>query len=50
MQLCRAGFTVILNRAACRGVAADTTELALQKMASAGIQIVAQASAIGNLL
>ena len=50
LQLCRAGFTVILNRAACRGVAADTTELALQKMASAGIQIVAQARAIGNLL
>lgn len=50
LQLCRAGFTVILNKAACRGVAADTTTDALQEMANAGIQIATQASAIGDLI
>lgn len=50
LQLCRAGFTVILNKAACRGVAADTTAAALQEMAAAGVQITAQASVIGDVV
>ena len=50
LQLFRAGFTVILNQAACRGVAADTTEAALQEMANAGIKLAVQASAIGEFV
>ena len=50
LQLCRAGFTVLLNRAACRGVAADTTEAAIQEMARAGIKIATQTSAIAELV
>ena len=50
LQLSRAGFTVILNKAACRGVATDTTELALQEMAGVGIQIAMHAADVGNFL
>ncbi len=50
LQLCRAGFTVILNQAACRGVAAGTTEAAIQEMANAGVKIAAQTSAIIELI
>ena len=50
LQLCRAGFMVILNQAACRGVAADTTETAIQEMADAGIKMAMQTNAIGELV
>ena len=50
LQLCRAGFHVILNKAACRGVAPDTTEAALAQMASAGIDVVTDAAEIDNRL
>ncbi|CAM3664268.1 nicotinamidase [Parendozoicomonas haliclonae] len=40
LQLARAGFQVVVNRAACRGLAPETVELALQEMADAGIEVV----------
>lgn len=40
LQLKEAGFQVVLNKAACRGIAPDTTEKALEKMAAAGICLV----------
>lgn len=50
LQLCRAGFRVILNRAACRGVAPDTTQAALATMTEAGAECVASASELGQVL
>lgn len=40
LQLLRAGFRVILNLAACRGIAKDTTEKAIKEMTDAGAVIV----------
>lgn len=37
LQLCRAGFQVILNLAACRGIAPGTTDTALAAMQTAGV-------------
>lgn len=39
LQLAGAGFEVILNLAACRGIAAETTEQALNDMRDAGVRI-----------
>lgn len=47
LQLLDAGFAVILNLAACRGIAPDTTEAALAEMRGRGAVIVANAAAIG---
>jgi nicotinamidase/pyrazinamidase len=49
LQLREAGFDVILNEAACRGIAADTTKAALEKMAAAGVQLVKNAAALAQL-
>lgn len=50
LQLAGAGFSVILNEAACRGVAPDSTEAALRAMSDAGAQIATSAEAVGELL
>jgi len=39
-QLKQAGFEVILNRAACRGIADDSIEEALKAMENAGIEFI----------
>lgn len=44
LQLRDAGFEVILNKAACRGIAPETTEAALQEMAAAGVIIIEKAA------
>lgn len=41
LQLCRAGFRVIINLAACRGVADATTAAAIAAMRAAGAETVA---------
>lgn len=48
LQLCKAGFTVILNKAACRGIAPDTIAAALDEMKKAGVVIVENASELGK--
>lgn len=40
-QLAQAGFEVVLNRAACRGIAEDSTAQALDNLRAAGVHIVA---------
>ena len=40
LQLAEAGFQVLLNLAACRGIAADTTEQALDDLRDAGVTLV----------
>ncbi|WP_321368414.1 isochorismatase family protein [uncultured Desulfuromusa sp.] len=40
LQLLQAGFRVILNRAACRGVAAETSRQGLEELRRAGAQFV----------
>ena len=49
VQLKDAGFTVILNKAACRGIAPDTTKAALEKMKAAGVILVENAAALQTL-
>ena len=44
LQLKAAGFDVILNKAACRGIAPDTTAAALEKMQQAGVIIIDKAA------
>lgn len=46
LQLCQANFTVVLNLAACRAIAKDTEEEAIQQMTAAGAIIVASAAHI----
>ena len=45
-QLAEAGFRVILNLAACRGIAPETTEAALEALRAAGVQIVNSVDAL----
>ncbi|GAB4201437.1 MAG: isochorismatase family protein [Wenzhouxiangellaceae bacterium] len=45
LQLARAGFDVILNLAACRGIAEASCAQAISEMRAAGIQVVDQLSA-----
>lgn len=44
LQLRRAGFVVFVNLAACRGVAAETTAVALAELRSAGAELIASSS------
>ena len=44
LQLMRNGFTVVVNLAACRGVAEQSTETALEQMRQAGITLIADSS------
>ena len=46
LQLRNAGLRVIVNRAAVRGVATDTTAQAFTDMAAAGVQIIDDSSAL----
>ena len=50
LQLVRAGFTVILNLAACRGIAPDTVAAALDEMRGAGVIIVNSSTELKDLL
>ena len=50
LQLVRAGFTVILNLAACRGIAPDTVTAALDEMRGAGVIIVNNSAELKELL
>lgn len=49
LQLKEAGFAVILNEAACRSIAPDTTKAALEKMQAAGVILVKNAAALQTL-
>lgn len=40
LQLRKAGFQVILNKAACRGIAPETVQAALEEMKQAGVLII----------
>lgn len=44
LQLKAAGFDVILNLAACRGIAPDTVSQAIKEMRDAGVQIISCAA------
>lgn len=44
LQLKRAGFDVILNKAACRGIAPETVAAALQEMQAAGVRLAESAA------
>lgn len=44
LQLKRAGFDVILNKAACRGIAPETVAAALEEMQAAGVRLAASAA------
>lgn len=50
LQLVRAGFTVILNLAACRGIAPDTVAASLDEMRGAGVIIVNNSAELKELL
>lgn len=50
LQLVRAGFTVILNLAACRGIAPDTVAAALDEMRGAGVITVNNSAELKELL
>ena len=49
LQLKEAGFDVILNKAACRGIAPDTTAAALEKMQQAGVILIEQAADLAKM-
>ena len=40
LQLCAAGFRVVVNLNACRGIAPDTVSAAIDEMACAGVTVV----------
>ena len=48
LQLKDAGFDVILNKAACRGIAPDTIATAMQEMQDAGVKFVECAKELGE--
>lgn len=48
LQLCRAGFKVVVNLGACRGIAPDTVRQAIEAMQAAGAAIVRKASELEN--
>ena len=50
LQLVRAGFTVILNLAACRGIAPDTVAAAIEEMQKAGVIIVESSAGLKDVL
>lgn len=50
LQLVRAGFKVILNMAACRGIAPDTVAAAVEEMQNAGVIIVKNSAELKNVL
>ena len=48
LQLSKAGFNVILNLAACRGVALESTQQACQLMKDEGVKIVTSSAELTN--
>lgn len=46
LQLLDAGFAVVLNQAACRGIAPETTESALAEMQAQGATLIPNAAAL----
>lgn len=40
LQLCKAGFQVIVNLGACRGVDSETTKTACKEMQNAGVKLI----------
>lgn len=44
LQLKRAGFNVVVNLGACRGIAPDTTEAAIAAMKDAGVAMINSAA------
>lgn len=46
LQLLDAGFAVVLNQAACRGIAPETTESALAEMQAKGATLIPNAAAL----
>lgn len=44
LQLCEAGFKVIVNLAACRGVDSESSKIACQEMRDAGVELIAASS------
>lgn len=48
-QLCRAGFRVIVNLAACRGVGSESTQTACTEMRTAGAELIANSAELGRL-
>lgn len=46
LQLLDAGFTVVLNQAACRGIAPETTESALAEIQAKGANLIPNAAAL----
>lgn len=49
LQLRRAGFDVILNKAACRGIAPETIDAAMKEMAAAGVRFITCADELAHL-
>lgn len=49
LQLLKAGFRVIVNMAACRGIAEDTIKLAIEEMKKAGAEFVNSAKEIKSV-
>jgi len=50
MQLQQAGLQVLLNAAACRGIAADSSASAVAAMRSAGVGVINNSSELASLL
>ena len=49
LQLVRQGFNTVLNLAACRGIAAESVERALEEMRQAGVIVVEDSSELEQL-
>jgi nicotinamidase/pyrazinamidase len=49
LQLRRAGFKVIVNLGACRGIANDTTEQAISQMKHAGARMINSAQELRSI-
>lgn len=50
LQLCRAGFRVVVNLAACRGMSQETISEAIEEMKASGILVVKNLEEVKNLL
>lgn len=48
LQLKEAGFDVILNKAACRGISPETIDTAMQEMQNAGVKFINCAAELKN--
>lgn len=49
LQLREAGFEVVVNLGACRGIAPDTVDAAIAEMRAAGVQFVSRAAGLSEL-